>query len=359
MKTRLKYKVQSFLWFSGIFTLCGILLYGVAFFYTLWGGVPPYGDSLIALAGCIIIFNTWGFAFIAIIRRVAGSSQRMALRSRSRFLFFYFCAGTAILALTYVLVIAVKAVSGDADPLHLSMSGFALLATLWIIEMLLLSMFLIELSARRTVDLYHKKRRLEQDAMKMQYQALQNQLNPHFLFNNLSVLVAEIESDPENAVRFVQNLSDIYRYVLQQSSKETATLKEELDFFGSYLFLYKTRYGDKLIIRENIPVSAHNAELPPLTLQLLMENALKHNSMTVNSPLCITMDVSADGSMLRFSNNIQHTLSPYESSGKGLVNLSARYSILFGTVPQVVSDDKEFSVSIPLIYVYGTGYNSR
>ena len=324
MRTYTKYALQSALFLSGLFTLCGILLFGVVFYYSLWGGEPPYGNSVTALIGVILTFNIWGFTFIVIMRKAAEGRLSMAIRSRRSYVIFYSVSGIVLLAMTFLLSVLVKFVSGDDAPFRFNQAGFALLMLLWMVEMLVLSLFLIEISARKTVELYRNKRHLEQNAMKIRYQALQNQLNPHFLFNNLSELVAEIESDPSNAVQFVQNLSDIYRYVLHQSSREIVTLKEELEFFSSYLFLYKTRYGDKINIRNDIPQSAYQAGLPPMTLQLLIENALKHNTMTVDSPLCITMALTPDGSHLKFSNNIQATSFHEKTSGTGLVNLSAR-----------------------------------
>lgn len=352
MEKSFKYRLLSILWLTLLFSVSGALMYLVVFVWGVWAGEPPFWPMITSLCATVLIFNVWGWSFILVSKQlIKEKATTMILRTRSRVFFTFLLTGFAFLIFTYLVFVLLRRIGygPDVNPFILSTSGLTLLATLWFVEMVAVCYVMVERFSRNTIELYRKKRNLEHNAMKMQYQVLQNQINPHFLFNNLSVLAAEIESDPENAVEFVQNFSDIYRYVLQLSDKEVVTLKEELDFFDSYLFLYKTRYGDKIRIENSIDSSAYGAVLPPLTLQLLMENALKHNCMTVESPLVISISLIDGGRHLRFANNIQKTRN-FQVSGRGLVNLSSRYSMLCGKSVEVSRTDSEFVVTIPLIY---------
>lgn len=351
MKKSSKYRLLSFLWFTLLFSAVGLLLYLIVFVWGIWAGQPPRWISLFTCLITIIILNVWGWCLVFMAKLlVREKGLAMTLRTRSRVLFFFIIAGVLSLLFTYMVFVLVKWIGNGAEvnPFALSLPGLVLLQTLWFIEMIGISFFMIEHFSRSTINLYRKKRNLEHNAIKMQYQVLQNQVNPHFLFNNLSVLSAEIENDPKNAVEFVQNFSDIYRYVLQQSEKEIVTLKDELDFFESYLFLYKTRYGDKIRIENTVDASAYGALLPPMTLQQLMENALKHNYMTEESPLKISISL-VDGNRLSFANNIQK-MQNSQVSGRGLVNLTSRFSLICGKNIEVRPTDSEFVVIIPLIY---------
>ena len=116
---------------------------------------------------------------------------------------------------------------------------------------------------------------MREENNKAQYVALQGQLNPHFLFNNLNTLIAEIEYDPSNAVLFTRNLSDAYRYVLQCQDKMLISVADELQFINAYLFLHRVRIGDFISVEYNISDNYLDSKIPPLTLQLLIENVIK------------------------------------------------------------------------------------
>ncbi|MGM9735801.1 MAG: sensor histidine kinase [Candidatus Cryptobacteroides sp.] len=347
-----KYRLLSILWLTLLFSISGALLYLVVFVWGIWAGEPPFWPMAYSLAVTIVSFNVWGWTSIMVFRRlIVDSGTTLVLRTRSRVFFLLLLLCICSLLFTYLIFVYLRWVGygRDINPFALSESGLMLLVMFWVVEIVVVCYIMVECFARQTRELYRKKRNLEHNAMKMQYQVLQNQVNPHFLFNNLSVLAAEIESNPRNAVQFVHNFSDIFRYMLQLSDKDLVTLKEELDFFDSYLFLYKTRYRDKIKIDNKVDSSAYGASLPPMTLQLLVENALKHNCMTVESPLRISLELVDDGRQLRFANNIQETRN-FQISGRGLVNLSSRYSLICGKSIEVSRTDLEFVVIIPLIY---------
>jgi two-component system LytT family sensor kinase len=178
---------------------------------------------------------------------------------------------------------------------------------------------------------------LKREKMKSDYQALQNQLNPHFLFNNFNMLLPEIRRDPDNAMRITERLSDVYRYVLESKNHETVSLGEEVEFAEAIIFLYKVRFGDHLVVERR---------LPPLTLQILIENALKHNVVSAAHPLHIRIAVEDD--YLLVLNNIQPRKSTY-STGLGLKNIKMRYSFLTQRKVTVDANDNQFKVKVPLI----------
>lgn len=187
---------------------------------------------------------------------------------------------------------------------------------------------------------------LKQLQLKNDYNALQDQLNPHFLFNTLSVLKSMIIYDQNRAVDFTQNFTDTYRYVLQSRERTTVSLAEELEFIRSYVGLHTERLGEALKVIWGINPEAENRMLPPLSLQLLVENAIKHNVASREEPLTITIGTEKD--ILFVENNYQPRDVSYSTS-KGLSNLIARYAFLTERKVIIERDNKIFKVKLPLL----------
>ncbi|GGD58647.1 2TM domain-containing protein [Muriicola marianensis] len=179
------------------------------------------------------------------------------------------------------------------------------------------------------------------------FDALKNQLDPHFLFNSLNVLTSLIEEDPDQAQRFTTALSKVYRYVLEQKNKDLVPVDEELDFARTYVKLLTMRFEDG--IRFEIPEQATNtgAKIVPLSLQLLLENAVKHNMVTSAKPLVIRV-FERDGNLV-VQNNIQEKSVVRRSSGVGLRNIQQRYSILSDRKVSINKSVSEFSVELPML----------
>lgn len=178
------------------------------------------------------------------------------------------------------------------------------------------------------------------------YSSLQAQLNPHFLFNNLSVLKSMITYEPESAIQFTQNFTDVYRYVLQSKDKSTVKVSEELGFIEAYIALHKERMGNALMVETDISSAALNREIPPLALQLLIENALKHNIALKDSPLHIV--IRSNDNSVTVTNNINFKEASW--SGKtGLLKLQQRYALLTGPPVEIRQQDGIFEVEIPLL----------
>ncbi|TCO09805.1 sensor histidine kinase [Natronoflexus pectinivorans] len=188
---------------------------------------------------------------------------------------------------------------------------------------------------------------LKQAKLKSDYMALQNQLNPHFLFNSFSVLISEIQYNPPGAVEFAQKMSDVYRYVLQQRNNLTTTLKEELDFLDDFRYLHNIRMGNALQMQTNIESGHLTLYVPPMTLQILIENAIKHNRASEKDPLVIEI-TSNNNQTLSVTNNINPKTTTY-STGTGLENIIKRYKFLSDKEVDIIHNEKQFIVTLPLL----------
>lgn len=179
------------------------------------------------------------------------------------------------------------------------------------------------------------------------FDALKNQLDPHFLFNSLNVLTSLIEEDPDQAQKFTTSLSKVYRYVLEQKNKDLVTVDEELQFARTYVRLLKMRFEDSIVF--DIPEQATNpeAKIVPLSLQLLLENAVKHNVVTASKPLHIKV-YEEDGTLV-ISNNLQEKQVVKKSSGVGLRNIQQRYNILSDRKMVIEKGARHFMVKIPML----------
>jgi len=183
-------------------------------------------------------------------------------------------------------------------------------------------------------------------AAEAQLEALKAQLDPHFLFNSLNTLTELVEINSSKSLDFLKSFSQVYRYVLQTREHESVTLQEELDFADSYLFLLKTRFGEALQVEKNIEEADLGKHLPPMTLQLLLENAVKHNALTASKPLRVRL--STDGQQLTVQNNVQVKSSKPYSSGIGLKNIKERVLRLTHQEPVIENSSEVFTVKIPL-----------
>lgn len=189
---------------------------------------------------------------------------------------------------------------------------------------------------------------LKKENLQSQLDSLKQQVNPHFLFNSLNTLSSLMRKDVNKAEKFLDELSKVYRYLLRNNEGELINLSTELQFIESFVHLLKTRYGDALQMTISVDEVAKNLLLPPLTLQLLVENAVKHNIIDKQMPLLITLETD-DQLWLSVSNNLQKKSISLPSNKVGLSNIAGKYKLL--EQPSIIiSETKEkFTVSIPLI----------
>lgn len=195
---------------------------------------------------------------------------------------------------------------------------------------------------------FAEKEALKVEQLQTQLDSLKAQINPHFLFNNLGSLSSLIMEDQLQAVRFVNELSSVYRYVLQANDKNLTTLEAELTFIDNYFHLLKTRFGEGIVLNNEIEAHYLSYLLPPLTLQLLIENAIKHNAILPESPLVITLYTN-EADNLVVVNNLQRKSSVLMSNKLGLRNIITKYRLLIQKEVLVKPTDKSFQVTLPLI----------
>lgn len=179
------------------------------------------------------------------------------------------------------------------------------------------------------------------------FDALKHQLDPHFLFNSLNVLTSLIEENPGAATKFTTLLSKVYRYVLEQKNKELVTVEEELNFARQYMSLINMRFEDSIVFTVTENISDPEAKVVPLSLQLLLENAVKHNQISPSRKLYIS--IYEENGNLVIKNNVQPKQVVKESSGVGLKNIKQRYYLLTDRPVIIKKDEKEFYIAIPML----------
>jgi LytS/YehU family sensor histidine kinase len=200
---------------------------------------------------------------------------------------------------------------------------------------------------KRFKDYQIKESQQEKQQITAQFESLKNQLDPHFLFNSLNVLNGLIEENPKKASLFTTDLSKIYRYVLEQKDKSIVPLQEELSFSKAYLNLLSLRFEDSIQINLHISEEENIGFILPLSLQLLIENVVKHNVMSLKRPLLLEIYREAD--YLYVENNLQKKKIPHGNSGIGLKNIQERYAILSNLPVRIQENDGLFSVGLPII----------
>jgi len=183
-----------------------------------------------------------------------------------------------------------------------------------------------------------------------QLEALKSQISPHFLFNSLNTLVTLISESQNQAIEFTQKLSEVYRYILQHKDKELVKLRTELEFIESYIFLLKMRFSDNLEVTFNIDEKYYGNYVAPLTLQMLVENAIKHNIISKTHPLNIEIYIE-NGESLVVKNKLQKKNASENSTKTGLMNIKKRYEYLTSKSIDVITTNANFLVAIPLINV--------
>ncbi len=199
---------------------------------------------------------------------------------------------------------------------------------------------------RLRVRMLNFKQEKENQQLMAELSMLRNQLNPHFLFNSFNTLMNIIDKDKSMAMEYAEKLSDFYREILLMQDKEMVTVKEELHLLQNYIYLQQKRFGDNLQLQLNVNPDDFKAGIPPLTLQLLAENALKHNKVSAEQPLSIKIESAQ--SFLLVSNNINRQEPAAKSTGTGLNNIRQRVQLLTGQEVKLIVSETEFNIIIPL-----------
>jgi sensor histidine kinase YesM len=222
----------------------------------------------------------------------------------------------------------------------------------YIINALFASVYYFFLTGFQALQNFHfvrlESEKLQKEIAQAQFEALKHQVNPHFLFNSLNVLSTLVHLDADLSEKFIDQLAKAYRYVLEQKDRELVPLKTELDFINAFVFLLKIRFEEKLQVNLSVPADQLTRYLPPLTLQLLLENAVKHNSLSAESPLVV--DISTDpAGFLVVQNNVQPRQQETASTGVGLKNITNRYRYLTPHKPDFGQTGTTYVARVPLL----------
>jgi len=197
-----------------------------------------------------------------------------------------------------------------------------------------------------------KSEKLEKETLRSQFENLKNHLDPHFLFNNLNILSTLIERDTQLSKDYLSRFAEVYRFMLQTHKSELITLRKEIDFITAYFHLIKVRFQDALNMEISIGEMQMDYCLPPMTLQMLVENAIKHNMYTRKKPLLLKIKYREDGYLI-ICNNTSNNIIAEKSIGSGLNNIKERYKYFTDKQVEIRHNEQEFVVEVPLINVDG------
>ncbi|MGE7774342.1 sensor histidine kinase [Chitinophaga sp. NPDC101104] len=187
---------------------------------------------------------------------------------------------------------------------------------------------------------------LRNESLHAQIRALKTQVDPHFLFNNLNTLSSVVHSDPDKAEHFIQQLSKLYRHMLEVQDTTLVTVKEELGLLDAYVYLLKTRFGDNLRVSIDVPEAYHDRRIIPFALQIVVENAMKHNVVSAARPLNVKIEVMQDKIVV--TNNLQRKMHAVPSTGKGLENINSRVRLLREQEVESVVTADHYIVLLPI-----------
>ncbi|MFA7274324.1 MAG: histidine kinase [Crocinitomicaceae bacterium] len=235
----------------------------------------------------------------------------------------------------------------SSEMMLLNISLFSYLVASLIITILILSIYEARFAFTQWKNHLVKNEKLEKENSQAQLEVLKNQVNPHFFFNSINTLISVIPEDPTTAVKFAENLSSVYRYILQMKDKEIVSLEEEFNCIEAYKYLLKIRFGDHLIFHCDDHKDFIGKFIVPLSVQMLIENCIKHNVVSKTHPLEIRIRLTED--YLSVSNKIQPKIQPEESTKVGLENIQKRYELLMEKSIEIVHTAESFEVRLPIV----------
>lgn len=327
-----------------------LALGGYSYLNTLFAEVYTYYDIHAAwpyalLTIVLMTAAVWEFNRLlepVFLNRVSSSSVWVKLG-------WFFLAGTGIaiiVAISAVWLIGKYAAALDDKDFQVSAKLAVMYATRVNLFLHTINAIFVFVGSLRKKELEAEE--LKRSSVQSQLQAIRNQINPHFLFNNLNVLSGlVIKTNPE-ANKFVEAFANVYRYLLSNQDTPLVSLRSELDFMEQYLYLLRQRFPESLLIAMDVPPTSMDKKIVPGALQLLVENAIKHNRLSRQEPLLIELAVNGTSELI-VTNNLQ-MMHPVETSTQiGLANIKQRYELTTGKSIKVQKDDYLFRVILPLI----------
>ncbi len=329
--------MRKYVLLSIIALVLGILFYVYVAFSEL-GRIPSLRDAFdkyalsvaLTLLGCILVFN-------------ADRLLDKVLQWRQHFL-IRFLAG---FILNTVLAIALMAASGiylfQADTEEIIKLSVLLVICIFIYEIFYGWFYSYRYYAHTQVE----HLRSERWQLELQFQSLKNQISPHYLFNCLNTISSLLYKDSHMAEEFIRRMGDTFRYVLTHQKQKLVTVRQEIEFVKAYYYLLQVRYEHHLKLEINLPKNILDTTMPPLTLQLLVENAVKHNQISNEAPLLVYIS-AIDNTQIHVTNTKTQNAQPLTSFKVGLENIRHRYSFFTKEIV-VVKNDERFTVVLPVI----------
>lgn len=305
--------------------------------YNVISGKPWYANIMVQFLLNLPLCIGLGFIDFGVINLIY---KRLKQRNNAVRILVDIVLTTALaVLLTYILNFLLM--GGHGNFWHILRNSLPVVPWNWII---VLQIEIFFYSLQRS-EMEKQMAVIEKEKALYQFEVLKNQINPHFLFNSLNVLASLAYQDTEKTNRFAKKLSTVYRYLLTTHGRATVTVQEELSFVESYLYLEHIRFGDALHVEIEDDLRNHHCLVIPASIQMLVENALKHNISTKKSPLIVHISIGNERITVR--NNLQ--LRNYvASNGAGLKNLQRQYA-LYGTLVEILKDEKEFVVKLPFV----------
>lgn len=319
-------------------------LFGLIYKRFVWNLAPPIQAGILALA--IAIWATFRKINRRLDKRLPWSESLS-----KRFIIQLLVQISAVLALTWIIRLSYRLFFAGHDSAGY---GFVRLRDEAIISAVVVLFTALLVLIQLGIFLLHqwKKSELEAEQFKKEnlefrFDRLKNQVNPHFLFNSLNTLASLVYKDQDKASSFIRQMAKVYRYVLENRDKEIVSLAEELTFLEGFISLVKIRFEEALFFENDIEEAFLDRCIPPMTLQLLIENALKHNIVSPSKPLTVKIFVQDD--YLIVQNNLQLKLTPEISTKTGLENIRNRYGFLTRKPVRVQNLAQIFQVEVPLL----------
>jgi sensor histidine kinase YesM len=314
--------------------------------------IPPHGRGRMGGRGEHVLLNMTVTALVSFCTFMLNYYFVRPLQTLSR---------TSFKEIVFALVVTLISVTILSDVFFALLHGgnrfklfhFDTLSTirdLVISIVILCGIFFIKMIADRQLFILENER-LTRENLQSRYESLKNQLSPHFLFNSLSALKSLIAENPAISQTYVDHLSHVLRHSLNGNKNKTVSLADELEVVDSYVFLIKMRYESSISIERNVDNTYLQHRLPPLALQTLVENAVKHNVISKRYPLMIRIFTGTDKIIV--ANSIREKYSSEEGTGIGLPNLASQYKLLVGQDIQILKTENEFRVELPLLKPVG------
>ena len=313
-------------------------------------GVPFWGktlvDILFSFSVTFTIFQSMHLIIQQMDRRFPWSKKKVvAKRIAIEFLLLSITASAVITGIAFLFAAVVPWIdmSVAQDPVNI----FVNIITAVIITTVCVSVWEAVHFFKQWKELAIKAEVLEKEKLQSQFESLRNQVNPHFLFNSLNTLSSLVHTDPDKAERFIDRFAEVYRYVLETKDQNVIPLSEEVRFLKAYLYLLQIRFEKGLDIKLSLSEAQDHLWLPPLALQELIGNAVKHNIVSATRPL--TISVQIEGSLLVVRNNLQLRADRPASTGTGQSNLQKRYALFDGASPLFEATEDHYVACLPLI----------